>query len=353
MPNLHVKPIVEAHITCYYHLIEVIKAEADVEPCLLPVTRSEWLSWANCVHWMLRALFESCCKVVTNDPNAVPLPYSFNDVIEVMNYIDEVFQHHKLPHDPVGALYPTIAWSKEARLSQQLDHLRCLLYTVQIIANTIKTFFHKQYKRKCAAGPTSQPAGTASEPTQSRSEPLDANDQELQEILEEGKSEAEALACLLVDAGRTKHDEQVLGAIREQVIREMAAEGIAISASEAAAALRVLPKHTAFAKKTRDSGVVRDAFEKEVGCHPPQPLFGYYEHIAARNTTRWDLDYRLLMSSHALRDAIVSLLQIRDLKLNMTKLTAQEWKLSTDLRDMLLCIHELLQRFQQNTLPLV
>ena len=41
------------------------------------------------------------------------------------------------------------------------------------------------------------------------------------------------------------------------------------------------------------------------------------------------------MSSHALQQAIVEVLQLRDLKLNAMKLTPQEWKLSTDLRDML------------------
>ncbi|TFY68638.1 hypothetical protein EVJ58_g893 [Rhodofomes roseus] len=119
MPNLHVEPTAEAHVARYYRLIEVIKAEADVEPRLLPITRGKWLSWANCVRWMLRSLFESYCKAVTDDPNSVPSPYSFNDVIEVMNYIDKVFQRYKLPHDSLGAPYPTIAWSEESVLCRQ------------------------------------------------------------------------------------------------------------------------------------------------------------------------------------------------------------------------------------------
>lgn len=45
------------------------------------------------------------------------------------------------------------------------------------------------------------------------------------------------------------------------------------------------------------------------------------------------------MSSHALQPAIIAVLQLRDLKLNAMKLMPQEWKLSTDLRDMLdVCI---------------
>ncbi|TFY56326.1 hypothetical protein EVJ58_g7710 [Rhodofomes roseus] len=114
MPNLHVEPSAEAHVARYYRLIEVIKAEADIEPRLLPVARGEWLSWANC-----HTLFESYCKAVTDDPNTVPSLYSFNNVIEVMNYIDEVFQRHKLPHDSLGAPYPTIAWSEESVLRRQ------------------------------------------------------------------------------------------------------------------------------------------------------------------------------------------------------------------------------------------
>ncbi|TFY55764.1 hypothetical protein EVJ58_g8037 [Rhodofomes roseus] len=119
MPNLHVEPTAEAHVARYYHLIEVIKAEANVEPCLLPVfcrLRRPGID----PHWLLqRGLFESYCKAVTNDLNAVPSPYSFNDVIEVMNYIDEVFQCYKLPHDSLGAPYPTIAWSEESVLRRQ------------------------------------------------------------------------------------------------------------------------------------------------------------------------------------------------------------------------------------------
>ncbi|KAH9834052.1 uncharacterized protein C8Q71DRAFT_859723 [Rhodofomes roseus] len=119
MPNIRVEPTAEAHIARYYRLIEVIKGEAAVEPRLLPVSRGEWLSWANCVRWMLRGLFESYCKAVTDDPNSVPSPYSFNDVVEVMNYIDEIFQRYKLPHDSLGAPYPTIAWSEESVLHRE------------------------------------------------------------------------------------------------------------------------------------------------------------------------------------------------------------------------------------------
>ncbi|KAI0726111.1 ribonuclease H-like domain-containing protein [Fomitopsis betulina] len=59
------------------------------------------------------------------------------------------------------------------------------------------------------------------------------------------------------------------------------------------------------------------------------------------------------MSSHALQPAIIAVLQLRDLKLNAMKLTPQEWKLSTDLWDMLDCIHELIQHFQQDDVPLI
>ncbi|KAH9833264.1 uncharacterized protein C8Q71DRAFT_725907 [Rhodofomes roseus] len=131
MPNVRVEPTAEAHIARYYRLIEVIKGEAAVEPRLLPVSRGEWLSWANCVFCRLRrpgidphqlfqrGLFESYCKAVTDDPNSVPSPYSFNDVVEVMNYIDEIFQRYKLPHDSLGAPYPTIAWSEESVLHRE------------------------------------------------------------------------------------------------------------------------------------------------------------------------------------------------------------------------------------------
>ncbi|EPS98928.1 hypothetical protein FOMPIDRAFT_1148218, partial [Fomitopsis schrenkii] len=133
----------------------------------------------------------------------------------------------------------------------------------------------------------------------------------------------------------------------------MAAHGVHIPPSEASMALKILPKHAALATKTRDSGPVRDTFEQQVKQHPPHTRFGHYEHIHPRNTTRWDSDYRLLMSSHALKAAIESLLKIRDLKLNAMVLTPQEWKLSTDLRDMLDAFHRLTQLFQRGDIPLI
>lgn len=150
-----------------------------------------------------------------------------------------------------------------------LDRLRCFLHCVQISANVCKfhhglivhstdktfqmvmSFFNKQYKRKKATGSsaaapaTGRTPATTAEADASAPEVLDAEEEELQEILDkdaEAETAAQAYERAIADAGQAEQDEVVISGIRQQAITEMAARGIVISASEQAAARKVLPK---------------------------------------------------------------------------------------------------------------
>ena len=154
------------------------------------------------------------------------------------------------------------------------DRLRCLLHCVQIAANVscvdvsitmlysllmrtsqmVMSFFNKQYKRKKVAAMQSaiMPAtvGSTVAMTETDMEALDAEEEELLEILDkdsEAETAVQALERAIADAGQAEQDEQVISGIRQQAIVEMARDGIVISASEQAAARKVLPKvHMAY-----------------------------------------------------------------------------------------------------------
>jgi hypothetical protein len=57
--------------------------------------------------------------------------------------------------------------------------------------------------------------------------------------------------------------------------------------------------------------------------------------VARRNTTRWNSEHRLLASSLALKSAIVQVTMDPELKLGAYRLTDDEWKLASDVYDML------------------
>ena len=108
-------------------------------------------------------------------------------------------------------------------------------------------------------------------------------------------------------------------------------------------------QHAALAVKTRDNGHIRDTFERLTVELPANDRFGEYRNLSPRNATRWGSDHALLLSYHALRDAVDRLLAL-PLSLGNLRLSEEEWNLSTNLRDMLqvgLSIMNLLLRFDK------
>lgn len=112
----------------------------------------------------------------------------------------------------------------------------------------VMSFFNKQYKRKKVAVQSAvmpATAGSTVAMTETDMEALDAEEEELREILDkdsEAETAVQALERAIADAGQAEQDEQVISGIRQQAIVEMARDGIVISASEQAAARKVLPK---------------------------------------------------------------------------------------------------------------
>lgn len=205
------------------------------------------------------------------------------------------------------------------------------------------SFFNKQYKRKRGAASTASMPSTAS---------LDPVESDLQEILGGTESESEMFERLIESqSGRAEYDEATVTGMRQLAIQDMAQRGVRFTPTQAATAIRVLPKvcerllilsavtnvvykHAALAIKTRDSGHIRDTFERLVSEHPADRQCGEYRTLSPRNATRWGSDFRLLQSYHALRVAVDKLLDL-PLNLGNLRLTAEEQLLSDNLRDML------------------
>ncbi|KAI0326822.1 hypothetical protein GY45DRAFT_1379241, partial [Cubamyces sp. BRFM 1775] len=205
------------------------------------------------------------------------------------------------------------------------------------------SFFNKQYKRKRGAAAASTAPSAVS---------LDPTEHDLQEILGDIESESEALQRLILQSGQAEHDEAAVMTIRQRAVREMAQRGVTFTSAQAAAAIRVLPKHAALAIKTRDNGHIRDTFERLVSEHPADRRYGEYRTLSPRNVTRWGSDYRLLQSYHALRVAVGKLLDL-PLNLGNLRLTAQEQVMADNLRDMLVPIEEVTKIFQAGKIPLL
>ncbi|KAL7281339.1 hypothetical protein ACG7TL_004648 [Trametes sanguinea] len=219
------------------------------------------------------------------------------------------------------------------------DWLRCFLHCVQLAAAELKmllSFFNKQYKRKRGTASTA-----AAVPAAASSDPVE---QALQDILGGLETEVEALERVISQSGRAEHDEATISSVRERAIRDMAQQGVTITPAQAAAAVRVLPKHAALAIKTRDSGHIRDTFERLVAESPADLQYGEYRNLSPRNATRWGSDYRLLQSYHALRVAVDRLLAL-PVNFSNLRLTTEEQLLSDNLRDMLAPIEDATKAF--------
>lgn len=99
-------------------------------------------------------------------------------------------------------------------------------------------FFKQQYPKRKRAARSHTATGQASQ--------VDDEERELREILTRDISSEtlmEMQECEIADGGQAEHDEAITNSICQQAISEMAAKyGVQIPPSEAAMALKVLPK---------------------------------------------------------------------------------------------------------------
>ncbi|EPS95469.1 hypothetical protein FOMPIDRAFT_1054194 [Fomitopsis schrenkii] len=113
---------VNAHRIRFARLIDVLLADAAIEPQYQPSRSREWLAWAHGARWHLRAVLESYCHVTAAEPGSLPSPFAYREIKEMLDYFDEVFKDRDLPEiERVGVPFPTLAWSEAAVLYKQLQ----------------------------------------------------------------------------------------------------------------------------------------------------------------------------------------------------------------------------------------
>ncbi|EPS94744.1 hypothetical protein FOMPIDRAFT_1054818 [Fomitopsis schrenkii] len=114
---------VNAHRIHFARLIDVLLADAAIEPQLRqyqPSRSRDWLAWAHGARWHLHAVLESYCHVTAAEPGSLPSPFVYHEIMEMLDYFDEVFKDRDSPEiERVGVPFPTLAWSEAAVLYKQ------------------------------------------------------------------------------------------------------------------------------------------------------------------------------------------------------------------------------------------
>ncbi|KAI0733346.1 hypothetical protein C8Q72DRAFT_935907 [Fomitopsis betulina] len=111
---------VNAHRIRFARLIDVLLADAAIEPQYQPSRSREWLAWAHGARWHLRAVLELYCHVTAAEPGSLPSPFAYREIKEMLDYFDEVFKDRDSPEiERVGVPFPTLAWSEAAVLYKQ------------------------------------------------------------------------------------------------------------------------------------------------------------------------------------------------------------------------------------------
>ncbi|EPS99168.1 hypothetical protein FOMPIDRAFT_1050914 [Fomitopsis schrenkii] len=111
---------VNAHRIRFARLIDVLLADAAIEPQYQPSRLREWLAWAHGARWHLCAVLESYCHVTAAEPGSLPSLFAYREIKEMLDYFDEVFKDRDLPEiERVGVPFPMLAWSEAAVLYKQ------------------------------------------------------------------------------------------------------------------------------------------------------------------------------------------------------------------------------------------
>ncbi|EPS96180.1 hypothetical protein FOMPIDRAFT_1053448 [Fomitopsis schrenkii] len=111
---------VNAHRIRFARLIDVLLADAAIEPQYQPSRLREWLAWAHGACWHLHAVLESYCHVTAAKPGSLLSPFAYREIKEMLDYFDEVFKDRDSPEiERVGVPFPTLTWSEAAVLYKQ------------------------------------------------------------------------------------------------------------------------------------------------------------------------------------------------------------------------------------------
>ncbi|KAF7319243.1 Dimer-Tnp-hAT domain-containing protein [Mycena chlorophos] len=173
-------------------------------------------------------------------------------------------------------------------------------------------------------------------------------DAEMQRLLDDDAAERAALSsdASADSEARDAHDDAVVSKTRQLAVKYMAEkEFVRVSASEAKAALQLLPRVTGLAKKTHDSNTVAAAFAQIVA--DDNTLTSDIRVLATRCQSRWNTDYDSLDSFLKLKGPVAKLLQSPDFNLKVYRLSSDQWPLAQDLHDVLDCFKDVTLKMSQ------
>ncbi|EIM79011.1 uncharacterized protein STEHIDRAFT_164101 [Stereum hirsutum FP-91666 SS1] len=216
------------------------------------------------------------------------------------------------------------------------------------MAKALIDFFDKKYKKKKKVTvETNRSSAATMDLVVEDGEDYEGEDADLADILAASETPQERAIREAADVGQSAVDDHAVSMTRARAVRDMAAQGVVISAAQQQSAIKIFPKISGLAIKIRDSGPIRHIWDKTVVEHPPNPKYGaQLKYPARRNTTRWDSEFDCLTSSRAFADASKAITSNKDLKLQTFKLTVEQNNLANDLHDMLSAFKTITSLFQ-------
>ncbi|KAF8881192.1 hypothetical protein BD779DRAFT_1445737, partial [Infundibulicybe gibba] len=167
--------------------------------------------------------------------------------------------------------------------------------------------------------------------------------------------EEEAAASLEADEeddeGQTIHNEHVAKTLRDKAIQFMEKKGIYIDAEEQRSAFQIFPRISGLARRVHDSSTLKEKFDKLVSND--ESLQGNRRALSRRVPTRWNSDLECLLAHFYFKDIVEQLTATASLNLKAYRLTSLQWKVSEDVREVLLLFEEVTKIFSMAEVPLI
>ncbi|KAF8960256.1 hypothetical protein BDZ97DRAFT_1666176, partial [Flammula alnicola] len=181
---------------------------------------------------------------------------------------------------------------------------------------------------------------------------LDAGDESDPEEDEAVLEEAEAsLETEEDDEGQAVHNDRVAKTLHDKAIQIMAQKGIFLRSSEEKIALQIFPRVAGLARRVHDSSPLKEKFDQLVV--DDLELKGDQRALTRRVPTRWNSDLACLMSHFHFKEIVEQLTSISSLKLKSYRLSAEQWKMAEDVREVLLLFDAPTKIFSSAEVPLI
>ncbi|KAJ6619310.1 hypothetical protein B0H10DRAFT_1793912 [Mycena sp. CBHHK59/15] len=156
----------------------------------------------------------------------------------------------------------------------------------------------------------------------------------------------------VMDEGKAAHDEATIRSIKGQAIAEASTKyGLQMTPHEERSALTIFPKVAGLARRVHDSGTLPGIFENLVKANK-MTANGQKVTLDRRVPTRWNSDLTCL-AAHVHFETPVKQLTSTETGLSQYALTAEQWKLTKELKEVLEIFKDLTRLFSQAEVPLI